>query len=244
VVNSLLEGLFPSYCELCGLRSRRALPLCRPCERELQANARCCERCAIPLPEPPAAIAAGEAPSAVCGRCLQCPPPFERALAPWLYCERLARLIHRWKFQGEDRLTGLLAHLWLSRAGAPAAVDLMVPVPLHWRRLWQRGFNQSELLCRALRAASPQLAEAGLDPRRVRRNRATAAQSGIPASGRRANLRGAFTACGACDNLRVAIVDDVLTTGETACELARELRRAGADRVEVWCLARTPAPAG
>lgn len=244
MVNSLLEGLFPTHCELCGLRSERSLPLCGPCELDLRPNASCCYRCAIPLPPmPPAAVAAG-APPRLCGSCLQSPPPFDRVLAPWLYCERLAHLIHLWKFRGEDRLTGLLGYLWLSRVASPPAVDVLLPVPLHWRRLWQRGYNQSELLCRALRARCPRLAGVGVDHRSVRRSRATAAQSGMSARRRRDNIRGAFTARRGYDNLRVAIVDDVLTTGATACALARELRRCGAAQVQVWCLARTPAPAG
>jgi predicted amidophosphoribosyltransferase len=70
----------------------------------------------------------------------------------------------------------------------------------------------------------------------------TPAQSGIAAAGRAGNLRGAFTVRGPCANLRVAVVDDVLTTGATAGAMAGALARAGASHIEVWCLARTPAP--
>ncbi|RLA51497.1 MAG: ComF family protein, partial [Gammaproteobacteria bacterium] len=122
-------------------------------------------------------------------------------------------------------------------------VDLLLPVPLHWRRLWQRGFNQSDLLCRQLRCAHPALTGAVLENRLVRRHRATAAQSGSNASQRARNLRGAFTARRPCDNLRIAIVDDVLTTGATASAVASVLQAAGASHIEVWCLARTPASA-
>ena len=115
----VLEGLFPAHCILCGLRSHRPLPLCDACERELQANPSCCYRCAIPLP-------AGSATGTVCGQCLQAPPPFQRAIAPWLYCERLAYLIRRWKFQGERRLTPLLAWLWLRQLDQGPAGDALV----------------------------------------------------------------------------------------------------------------------
>lgn len=238
MVNSLLatalSGLFPDYCCLCGLRSFRPLPLCPDCEGELQANASCCYRCAIPLPR--------VAGPTLCGACLHAPPPFARVIAPWLYCERLGHLIRRWKFHGERRLTPLLATLWLQQADQPGAIDLLVPVPLHWRRLWRRGFNQSELLCRQLCSLAPQRMPARMDHRGLRRSRPTPAQSGMGAAQRAANLRNAFTARKRYDNLRIAIVDDVFTTGATAAALALTLQGAGAGHVEVWCLARTPAP--
>ena len=232
----LLEALFPNYCTLCGLRSHSPLPLCRACEGELQINRHCCYQCAIPL-----AVEA-TARLHLCGNCLRAGPPFDRVIAPLLVCVQLALLIHRWKYQGETRLTPLLADLWLSRAGPVATVDAIIPVPLHWRRLWRRGFNQSEMLARQLRNLHPQLASAGLHTRSVRRRRATAAQASIGATQRSANLRGAFTVNRPYANLHVAVVDDVLTTGATANAIAAALRRAGASRVEVWCLARTPAP--
>ena len=120
--------------------------------------------------------------------------------------------------------------------------DLLIPTPLHWRRRWQRGFNQCELLCRALRRRSPALAGVPLEPGAVRRHRSTPAQSSMNARARRRNLHGAFTVRKPCAKLRAAVVDDVMTTGATAAAIARSLRDAGADRVDIWCLARTPAP--
>ena len=237
ITAAFCNGLFPADCALCGLRSHRQLPLCVPCQGELQPNHSCCYRCAIPLPP-----VAGAATLQLCGQCQHSPPPFHRVIAPWLYCERLAYLIQRWKYQGETRFTPLLAALWLQQVGGPARLDLLLPIPLHWRRCWHRGFNQSELFCRELRAARPALAGVPVAHQLVRRHRATAAQSGKNASQRARNLRGAFTARGPCDNLRVAIVDDVLTTGATATAVASVLHTAGASHIEVWCLARTPAP--
>lgn len=237
-----LEGLFPNYCVLCGLRSHRPVPLCAPCEGELQTNSNCCARCAIPLPPVHIELPAEPTPQRLCGRCLQSPPPFQRVIAPWLYCEGLAQIIHRWKFSRETRLTPLLAQLWLQQSLAPGPVDILLPVPLHWRRLWWRGFNQSELLSRQLRALAPEIGAARLDHRSVRRCQSSSAQAGAGIAQRVANMRGAFTARGRYANLRIAIVDDVLTTGATAAALARVLHGAGASHVEVWCLARTPAP--
>ncbi len=228
----LLDGLFPVHCALCDLPSGRDLPLCRDCAAEMPTNSPACSRCALPLPD-------GD-PARLCGACLASAPPFDRVRAPWLYGEYLAFLIQRWKYAGDVTLTPLLADLWLTAAGAPSHVDALVPVPLHWRRQWRRGFNQSALLAKQLaRRGCPAVAD-----NLVRRRRATAPQSGSDALARARNLRGAFTVPGPCDNLRLAVIDDVLTTGATAAEVARALKGAGAAEVEVWCLARTPPPAG
>lgn len=233
----LLDALFPHNCALCGLRSHRTVPLCLPCEQEMPLNQECCARCAIPLP-----AAAGSATTRVCGGCLQTPPPFDRVIAPWLYGEYFAHLIHQWKYRRDTRMTGLLIALWLQRAQCHAAIDVLVPVPLHWRRRWWRGFNQSEIMCRELLATSPHLGNCTLAPHMVKRQRATASQLGMTARQRARNLEGVFTVHGRCDNLRIAIVDDVLTTGATAAAIASALAAAGAPYIEVWCLARTPAP--
>jgi ComF family protein len=163
-------------------------------------------------------------------------------IAPWLYGEYFAHLIQLWKYQKEQRMTGLLATLWLQQAQRAGPVDALVPVPLHWRRRWQRGFNQSELLCRQLQAYQPGLKSCAIEHRLIRRRRATTAQSGMNALQRKDNLRGAFTVHKPCDNLRIAVVDDVFTTGATAAAVAQALNTAGARSVEIWCLARTPAP--
>ena len=230
----LLDMLLPQQCTLCGLPSHRSLPLCVDCAAELTPNHTACTRCAIPL-------APGQGPKSLCGNCLRRPPPFHRVIAPWQYSEYLGHLIHRWKFSGDLGMTPLLAGLWQQQA-RPCPVDLLVPVPLHWWRQWRRGFNQSELLARRLQGDCQELQSSPIDTRLVRRHRATAVQSGSNAQARARNLRGAFTVTRPCDNLRIAVIDDVLTTGGTAAEIARELGKAGARHIEIWCLARTPAP--
>ncbi|MEP5569263.1 MAG: ComF family protein [Halioglobus sp.] len=176
----------------------------------------------------------------LCGNCLREPPAFDRVIAPWLYSEYLAHIIGRWKFSGNRALTPLLADLW--HHGLPASLppaDVLIPVPLHWRRQWRRGFNQAELLAWELQRIYPWLT---VNTHLLRRHQATGAQTGMDARQRSGNLRGAFTVTGRCDNLRVALIDDVMTTGATASEIAKGLKQAGAARVEIWCLARTPPP--
>ncbi len=237
----LLEGLFPNYCLLCGLRSYRDFALCSLCESGLAANDACCTQCALPMPW--ALPNRNGLRGARCGQCLLSPPAFDRVVAPWLYDEQMAFLIHRWKFHGERQLTPLLAHLWLQPFSESAqAIDIIVPVPLHWRKFWHRGFNQSLILAAALRGQCEALRTVRLSTRLVQRHQATLPQSSLSALARKTNLIAAFTARQRCDNLRIAIVDDVLTTGATAAAMATTLRDAGAAHIEIWCLARTPAP--
>jgi ComF family protein len=154
----------------------------------------------------------------------------------------MAHLIQRWKYHRQRELTALLAQLWVSQLAQLPQVDAMIPVPLHWRRLLGRGFNQATLLSWQLQREHPALQGVPILCRGVSRSRYTQAQPGMGAGGRLRNLDHAFTAQRRYDNLRLAIVDDVMTTGATAEALAGTLLQAGAADVQLWCLARTPAP--
>lgn len=175
-------------------------------------------------------------PTAVCGACLRRPPPFDAAYAAFRYAWPADRLLQQFKFHGHLATGRALAlaladYLALRHAEAP---DLIVPVPLHRRRLARRGFNQAAELARVLGPAFG----APVRPLALRRVRATVSQRGLGGAARRRNLRGAFRCTGAVAGLHVALVDDVVTTASTASEIARSLRRAGAARVSVYALAR------
>lgn len=215
-------------CALCGDLSEPGMMLCQSCRLELPWNRIACERCAQPLPT---------AGVRLCARCLRRPPPFDGVWAPLLYREPVDSLIAALKFNRQLAHAKLLGSV-LSHHPPCATVDRIVPVPLHRRRLRERGYNQAVELARAL---ARQL-DIPLDWRAAQRTRHTSAQSGLNARERTRNVRDAFTATRRLDGERIALFDDVVTTGQTAAELARTLRRAGAREIHVWACARAPRP--
>ena len=236
--------LFPFNCSLCGLDCEQDSPLCNDCEASLTRNAFACPSCGLPLLPSAASVN-----STTCGSCLSKPPAFDAVLAPWLYDPSMAHLIGQWKYRRKHWLTPLLADLWVQQLQLSAdcrstklLVDVMVPVPLAPLRLLHRGFNQSRLLTNEIHKRLPAGHKPCLDFRLLSRARQKGTQASLGARARHANIDHAFTVHRPCDNLRVAVVDDVVTTTATASEIATQLKRHGAARVEIWCIARTPLP--
>lgn len=211
------------------------LGLCLRCRGRLTRPVPGCATCGAAIP----AAAVSPLPAGwVCGECRRRPPPFESLRAAWAYREPVEAVIQGLKFR---RLDYLGRHLALDLrellAGAEERWDLVVPIPLHWRRRWLRGYNQAE------RIARPLAALLGIPCARVlRRRRATRPQVGLPRKARLANPQGVFaTRRGSRPvDLRVLLVDDVVTTGATLRAAARELRDAGARGVTAVAAARTP----
>ena len=222
-------------CLLCDEPADSAHSLCVSCESELPWLGTRCQVCALPLPH------AG----LTCGGCLRRPPRFDRVEAPWRYAFPVDSLITRFKHQAKwplGRLLGELLshHLLHAFDEGLARPDLLLPVPLAERRQRQRGFNQAALLAQWL---SEQL-QLPLQHHWLQRVIDTPAQQQLDAATRKRNLRRAFALApaSAVSGLHLALVDDVLTTGATAESLARLLKQAGAARVDIYCLARTPKP--
>jgi ComF family protein len=224
----LLDQLFPARCRLCGVTAARDPGLCPECRADLPWLGTACPRCARPL--------AGGTAGLPCGACQRQAPPFDAATAALRYSQPVDYLVQRLKFSGELALAPLLAELLVRcLAGRAASMpDVLVPVPLHPARLRTRGFNQAGEIARALGRSLRR----PVDGRLCRRVRDTGSQSLLPARMRRMNMRGAFRTCGTATDRHIAVVDDVLTSGHTAGELARALRRAGAMRIEIWVIAR------
>jgi len=218
-----LEWLYPGRCVLC--LDPTPTGICEHCASDLPRPGPSCPSCAEPLPF------AGDCPS-----CQRRPPTLDAVWTPFVYAWPLSHLLLAYKGGGRPQLSrpiGFLLTDHLPRT-ATDGVDRVIPVPLHDRRLVQRGFNQSEELARAL------CRQRGLhlDTQSIARVIATPSQQGLNRRARRANLRGAFAAATDLSGQRVLLLDDVMTTGTTLNELARAVRRAGAARVTAVALAR------
>jgi ComF family protein len=172
-----------------------------------------------------------------CGECLSRPFAFDAAAAVFEYGFPVDRLIHRFKYAGDLAVGKWLALQLARRVRALPRPDLIVAPPLTPAKLRERGFNQAlEIAKRVAPVLAVRCDIAGLA-----KVRETSPQPGLGRRERRANLRGAFRCDLELGGAHVALVDDVVTTGATGDILARALKKAGAERVSVWCVARTPA---
>lgn len=215
----LVSLLFGSSCFICRGASRDLL--CAPCEAELpELGGPLCPRCALPTPG-----------GAVCGRCLAEQPAYDATFAAFAYEFPADALIHALKFRGELALAALLGGLLARRLG-DERVDHIVPVPLAHRRLRERGYNQAVEIAR-------HLGKGPLEVSLCERTRDAAPQMELPYAERQRNVRGSFRCTHELIGARVAVVDDVMTTGATLDEIARTLKKAGAIRVVNWVVART-----
>jgi ComF family protein len=212
----------------------RELPICEGCFSSfIRITSPLCPVCGRPF-------AAGAESDHVCEDCLRKRPFFEKARAPYLYEGSLLKAIHEFKYAEKTYLAkplGLLlssfAKTWLrGRRNL-----LVIPVPLHPKRLRERGFNQSLLLAKRVAMTL----DARLDFSSLKRIRYTQPQTGLGSEERRKNVRRAFTVLNrdAVKGRAVVLVDDVATTGSTLNECARTLRRAGCRQVFCLALART-----
>ena len=175
------------------------------------------------------------------GRCALCRHGlrgFDAAYCFGSYEGVLRELIHLYKYGRIQTLARPLGALLAAALPRDVRFDVVTPVPLHWRRQWQRGFNQSELLARtvARRCAIPVI-------RALRRVLPTVAQAGLSNTGRRQNVAAAFRHrhapwVGTVEGKRILLIDDVMTTGSTAAACALALKRAGAVRVSLLTVAR------
>ena len=224
---------WPSLCAVC--RAWGEGRVCAECLARFAPASPRCRCCALPVP----------AGVFVCGVCLAAPPPFDAAFARVDYGFPWDRLIPAFKFHAALDLAPVFAEAIVeARAGCAgdARPALVVPVPLSDARLRERGYNQAwELARRAARRLG-----CAADARLVLRVRDTPHQLALPPGERAGNVRGAFAVeprrLGEVRERTIAVVDDVMTTGSTVAELARVLKLAGAARVEVWVVARTPRP--
>jgi ComF family protein len=221
----MLSWMFRPQCVAC---TAPGMPICEACATSLVELGPACPRCAEPTGER----------DLVCARCIREPLPLDRIVAPWRFGGPLASAIRRLKFTGASHIARGIAPLWAPLLGAAAEDALVVPVPLHWRRRWRRGYDHAWLL--ALHACAFAGLAAPLPV--LRRARAAPPQSTLPAWHRAENVRDAFAVvprhAAKLAGRDVVLVDDVVTTGSTLASAARTLLDAGAGSVTGVALAR------
>ena len=225
---SMFDQLSGARCPLCH---HPGAGLCPPCHAALPHNDLGCRRCDLPLPP-------GTPVGTLCAGCQRRSPAFDRVRAPLRYTAPVDDLIAAFKYHGRLAHGRLLAGMLTDavRAQDTPLPALLMPVPMHPVALRERGFNQATELTRLL-AADLDIAWSATH---LRRRRLGDHQRGLNRADRQRNLRGAFAARGPLPR-HIALVDDVVTTGATAHEIARTLRGSGVECIEVWAVARTPA---
>jgi ComF family protein len=228
---AVVDGVLPPRCLACGTIVDEPDALCSSCWAGMTFFAPpWCAVCGLPFPHP-----MGE--EAVCADCARQKPSWDRARAVMRYDKHSRHLVLALKHGDRTHVARALGR-WMGRAGAELleGADMIMPVPLHWTRLFTRRYNQAGLLAHAVRAAGgpPVMADW------LVRRRRTPSQGRLGPAARARNVRGAFAVRRGCNvkGKRIVLVDDVLTTGATVEECARVLRRGGAAFIGVLTLSR------
>ncbi len=237
-IGRIIAGaVLPPTCLACRVPIGEAAGLCPKCWAQAGFIERpYCERLGTPFP----ADYGGELISPAA---LASPPAYARARAAARYNDVVRDLIHMLKYGDRMDLVQTLGR-WMARSGSELLTDAdaLVPVPLHWRRLWQRRFNQSSALAHAI----SKLSKVPVADHVLVRSRATQPQFGLPRERRAENVQGAFKVPKEkrieVKGKKLVLIDDVLTTGATADACTKILLRAGALRVDVLVLARVVEP--
>ncbi len=229
-IKQLLTMALPNTCALCQCHSSNGTDLCDSCMQCLPWNQQACQQCAMPL---------ADKAQTHCGQCLKNPPPFDRMLSLFIYKRPITHMINQLKFHSklvQSKLLGeLLAEKITQYYKQENLPELIIPVPLHKKRLIQRGFNQSTELAKPISRAL----NIPIDKHACVRSKHTQAQSSLHAKLRKQNTKGAFAMNKTINATHIAIIDDVVTTGSTISELSKTLRQQGAKLIDIWCCART-----
>ena len=226
IINQCLDFLIPRRCLSCNSSNcSNAIQICAPCLTALPYLTNCCHQCGQQL----------TAQRDYCGACISKPPHFDQVFAPFEYSSSVRDLIIKFKYGETPTLAKPLAHLFHQQFFEQGieTPDLLISVPMHHSRLRQRGYNQSIELCRHL----SRVMGIPTSHKIIAKCKLTPAQANLNLKRRKQNMRGSFSAGNPMQFNHIAIVDDVITTGATANEIAKVLKQMGVDYVQVWTLA-------
>ena len=236
ILNQFVDLIFPRFCGHCecSLRGDQNPSFCRDCWSSIQfLKGPVCPSCGTPFRSSSALL---YSPTHRCGECRRRKPTFNQAVSATRYEGVLKEAIHRFKYHQQANLAQAFADLILEQVNLEFKIDYLIPVPLHARRLKERQYNQALLLSDAL----GKRIQFKVIPDGLERIRETTPQAGLPMGQRRRNVRGAFCVRqpSLIKNQRILLVDDVMTTGATANECAKTLKKAGAKSISVLTIAR------
>lgn len=223
------------HCLLCRARTLWRQPICQYCLDSCPVPVSFCSLCSIPLEQ---------SDTGLCGKCLSTPPLFDLCLSAYLYEFPVNRIIQCIKYSSRlelikpftQQLTETLKHHYLDNPWPEA----IIPVPMHNKRLRQRGYDQTLLLSRQIQQQLTDTTLIPVDSNILKRHKATRPQQGLSAKARRKNLKNAFSLSEEIPYQHIALIDDVVTTGETVSEICRQLKKRQDIQIDIWCLARTP----
>jgi len=219
-----INCLFPYQCCICHSMNCHDIAVCPECIPLLQYTQAQCQYCALPLPNS----------RSVCAQCLRKPPLHNHLITLGYYQNELKKLITGFKFQQKLYAGKLLAQLLSAKLARQEKPECLLPVPLHRKRLRQRGFNQSIEIAKVIKS---QL-NIPIDCHSIKRINNTQPQSELPPQERYQNVKNAFRMLKPIPYRHVAIVDDVITTGSTVKALSQVLKQAGVTTIQIWCLAK------
>ncbi len=228
--NQLLQQILPKRCLLCDEACFDHHFLCYDCESILPWQPPSCVRCGVALPE--------QADFVLCALCLSHQPAFHATTALFEYKPPISQFVLKLKFQKNLSMARLFSNYWIDYIKKYRDLnnlpELLIPVPLHHKRLRERGFNQ------ALEIAKPigKQFKIPIDIKSCSRIMNTHPQATLSVKDRKNNLKNAFVLSHPITAKHVAIIDDVVTTGTTVNEISRLLEKSGVNNIEVWCCAR------
>jgi len=229
-IRNKIHRYFTSNCHLCGLTISQPMGetiWCHHCIKSFSPSPRC-QRCGLPM----------SSPVEQCGQCLTNPPLWQRLYCIGDYSEPLSGYVHQLKYQGKFYFAYDLSYLLAEQISQPA--PLICTVPLHWKRYIARGYNQSRVIAHYLHQHLTD--KTVVNNHIFKRQLATPPQQGLDKKQRLKNLAGAFVLRQVPQHSHVAIVDDVVTTGSTVRHLCKLLLEVGVERIDIYCLCRTPEP--
>ena len=228
----LKQAIFKQNCVLCASPEANNHAVCNPCLNDLPWHPNTsCPQCGL-------ASSSTGLNAVVCGSCLNSPPDFDATKAVFLYAYPVDAMMLRYKYGNMLNLGDAFGEFLAKKVNVEDClknIDIIIPMPMHPQRLKERGFNQALEIAKVLCKKSKEK----LDFKSVERQTLTPPQASLPLKERVKNIKGAFKVNVNLTGKRIAIVDDVMTTGASLNELAKTLKKAGAVHVECWVIART-----